>query len=204
MAGGPFEDFIEVRADSRGLAVDFESACAGRNPADESRGRIYLSGSSDGREDIAAFECFLDALHFERHLAEPDDVGTESTRDSAAGARSLGRKLVTPFEDRSCSLATRAKKLAVHVDQVTRPCAVVKVVDVLRDEKYLSVVFPLEARQCQVRGIGLHLRRLELRAPRIVETVNEHGIPLERFRSGDVLEAVVFPESSLVAEGPDP
>ena len=101
----------------------------------------------------------LDAVHFERNLAEEDDVGTQAA--AAGAAADLGQAGVdgVVFDGRAAALALAAGfgQFAVHVDQATRAGALVQVVHVLGAEKEAVADALLKLGQRDVRGIGLGL-----------------------------------------------
>ena len=81
--------------------------------------------------------------------------------------------------------------LAVHVKQALRTRALVKIVDVLRDQQHVAAPFAIEPCKRAVSGVGLDFG--EARTASVVEAVNRCRIALECFGCRDVLDAMAFP-----------
>src|SRR3546814_5177205 len=58
----------------------------GMRLGDEAGRGIDIAGSADGDEKVAVSERLVDAVHLQRHLAEPDDVRAQRT-DGPTGDR---------------------------------------------------------------------------------------------------------------------
>lgn len=89
--------------------------------------------------------------------------------------------------------------LAVHVEQAARPCPFVQIVDILRHDKQTAAPLRIQPRQRMVRGIGLDL--LNARAAHIIEAQDKVGIAGKGLWRGDILDAVLLPQTAGVAEG---
>jgi hypothetical protein len=90
----------------------------------------------------------------------------------------------------------------MHVDDVARARGLVQRVDVLRDDHHLAGMPGLQPRQRLMRRIGPGLRGL--RAAGVVEPVHEAGIAREAFGRRHILDPVLRPEATLVAERAQP
>src|SRR6478736_7983324 len=98
----------------------------------------------------------VDLIHAERDLTEPNDVGSQATRYSAAFA---GRKdTARPFEyfDPSCDQAAHLAQLAMHVQHLGLPSPLVQAVDVLGDEDEIEAGVLRGLGEREVRGVGTH------------------------------------------------
>ena len=138
------------------------------------------------------------------HLAEPDDVGSQGLV-SAGRARDEDVLLEVLGVDRAraACLAAQTQELAVHGEDL-RAGALVKVVDVLRDEGQRpagGLQHLLRSREGQVRGVGLHAA--DLLAAQLVEAPDELPIPLPGLGRRDLLEAMPLPEPAGVPVGVD-
>ena len=102
----------------------------------------------------------LDARHFERNLAEEDDVRAQAAAAGAAADLVEARVDGAVFDGRAAALALAAGfgQLAVHVDEIPRAGALVQVVDVLRAEKIAAGELRFKLGEGDVRGIGLGFR----------------------------------------------
>ena len=87
----------------------------------------------------------------------------------------------------------------MHMDQAARPCPLVQVIDILRDDQQIAIPFGIEPGECFMRGIGV--RHLDVLAPLIVKAKNEMRIPRECLWRRDVFDAVFLPKPSRTAKG---
>lgn len=90
----------------------------------------------------------------------------------------------------------------MHMDQALRSGTLVQVIDILGDQQQLSPPFRIEARQRSMRGVRLDV--IELRPSCIVESVDQLGIARERFRRGDVFDAMAVPQPVRSSESRKP
>jgi hypothetical protein len=90
----------------------------------------------------------------------------------------------------------------MQVMDVSCPCALVQVVDVLGDEKKIRTSPSLfEPCQCDMRGIGQDRRILQRLAPVIVKRMNELRIFPEGVGASDFLDAMPFPQTARATKG---
>src|SRR3546814_917119 len=83
----------EERRALRRFEVELDGARAGiARLLHEARGGVDVSRGADGEEQAAAAERVLDALHLERHLAEPHDLRAHAAGGVAAGAGGADRR----------------------------------------------------------------------------------------------------------------
>lgn len=150
-------------------------------------------------EQIAGRQRRIDPLHPIRHLAEPDDVGPERSRDAAGGAWRQRPEVLLPARPEPAGEAPGGAELAVHVEQPLRAGALVEIVDVLGDDQQVARPCGIQPRERAVGGVRLHL--LQPRPPRVVESVDQGRVAPERLRRRHVLDAVSFPEPVGAAEG---
>lgn len=208
LARGPDQMLTERIAHRGFFRVDFDRTRESGNFMHESRGRINLSGCSDGRENFATPERFENSLHFQGNFTKPDDVRPKRPREPTARATSVRKNRVFPIENISAFQATRFQKLAMHMDEILRSCALMKIIHILCNDEHLTqpLRFPLALQEGQraVGIIGLDLGRLKLGTPGIVEILNQFWVSQEPLRGGHVLDPMVFPEPAVVAEGLNP
>src|SRR6185437_12810132 len=150
-------------------------------------------------EEVAVPKRLVDPVHLVRHLTEPDDVRTHSALDATRGARRSLAHRSGPGETLVACEAPAFHQLAMHVQQPLRTGALMQIVDVLRDEQQLARPFGIELRQRAVSGI--RLRGSKLRAPRIVEGVDERWIAAIGVRGAHVLDPVSLPQTIRATKG---
>src|SRR3954451_1264465 len=103
-----------------GADVDRLGAGSARALGETGRG-VNGARASDGHEHVARRQRLDDAIHLERHLAEPADV--RSNAPAAWAARDAGRiHVFAGILERSgvVALATAFEELAVHVHDAAR------------------------------------------------------------------------------------
>ena len=88
-------------------------------------------------------------------------------------------------------------QFAVEVQHVLRPGAFVEVIDVLRYDVHVVVLFQVHERA--VGGVGLRVE--ELAAAFVVEAVDEGRVLAEAGGRGYFHHGMVFPQAARVAEG---
>jgi len=101
--------------------------------SDETRRRVYMARGPDGHEKPAGRKGATNALQFEGHFPEPDDVGTQS-RLPAAQAFAIRMYILLPLSDETTSQATDLSQFSMHVDQVLVPRPIMEIINVLCDE----------------------------------------------------------------------
>lgn len=84
----------------------------------------------------------------------------------------------------------------MEVDDVAATSALVEVVDVLGNDRYVVVIF--EGGDELMAYVWFY--GVELRAPLVVEIEDQFGVGGEAFGAGHVFHPVVFPEPVTVAE----
>src|SRR3546814_13567259 len=104
------------------------------------------AGSADGDEKFAVSERLVDAAHLQRHLAEPDDVRAQRTVGPTGRTEAFARQRLAPGADAATDQTARLQPLAVHVDEVPRPCPPVPVADVLCALTHLARPLRLQPR----------------------------------------------------------
>ena len=85
---------------------------------DEPGRRIDGPGRSDLNEQSGHRQRLFYALHFERHLAEPDHVRSKTTRNAAGRARRLQGQVFAARLQIAASGTALLQQLAMHMDQV--------------------------------------------------------------------------------------
>src|SRR3546814_6734947 len=78
---------------------------------------IDIAGSADGDEKVAVSERLVDAVHLQRHLAEPDDVRAQRTVGPTGRTEAFARQRLAPGADAATDQTARLQQLAVHVDR---------------------------------------------------------------------------------------
>src|SRR6185503_11122804 len=103
-----------------GLEVELDRVRAGAEDRflHEAGGGIDVARGADREEQLASTERIRDAVHLERHLAEPDDVRAHAAAARAARALGFERKILLPGMHAGAELAARLEHLAMHVDEV--------------------------------------------------------------------------------------
>ena len=91
--------------------------------------------------------------------------------------------------------------LAMHVDQSIRPCPLMQIVDILRDDQQLTRPGGIEMRQRPVRGVRLGL--LDMVAPHVIKAQDKVGIAGKAFGRRNILHPVPFPQPSCITKGAD-
>jgi hypothetical protein len=86
----------------------------------------------------------------------------------------------------------------MHVDQPLRSGALVKVIDVLRDEQQLACPLGIQLRQSAMRGVRLD--GAQLGPTGIIEGMYQRRVTRERLRGRHVFDAVPFPEAVRTTE----
>ena len=96
--------------------------------------RVHDPGGAHNGQGCTAVKLAIDAIHFQRDFAEPDNMWPNAR--AACATRNIGRRLIDPVigEIRSAAVgfAARAKKFAMHVEQALRSCSLVQGIDILR------------------------------------------------------------------------
>src|SRR3546814_9133844 len=82
---------------------------------DEAGRGIDIAGSADGDEKVAVSERLVDAVHLQRHLAEPDDVRAQRTVGPTGRTEAFARQRLAPGADAATDQTARLQQLAVHV-----------------------------------------------------------------------------------------
>jgi hypothetical protein len=160
----------------------------------EAGGGVDGARRADRDEQVGDHQRAVDPLHLVRHLAEPDDVRAQLAGGAARRTGGAVAEILLPADTLVAGEAPSGLELAVHVEDAASARALVKVVDILRDDQQLARPFSIKPSQRQVRRVRLHF--LQPRPPRVVETLHERGIAREPFRSRHVLDAVVLPQPS--------
>jgi len=151
-------------------------------------------------KECALIQCAIDSIQFERHFAEPADVGTNPTAASAPGDFGRRRVEIRVVKCRAAaSIATALEKLSVHVNDVFRTRLLVKSVHVLgADEKaILQRVFKFG--ESEVRRIRFGCRSNP--PTHGIKLPHQPGIAVPSFGRSDFLDPVVPPESTHATEG---
>ena len=110
-------------------------------------------------------------------------------------------KVLAVANARIAPLATQDEQLAVH-GKGSRARALVQIVHVLADQGERGPCgdeLRLERRQGMVPCVGLCGK--EACPPKLVEAPDQGRIALPGLRRGDVIDAVVLPQTSSIAEG---
>src|SRR3546814_13147414 len=71
----------------------------GMRLGDEAGRGIDIAGSADGDEKVAVSERLVDAVHLQRHLAEPDDVRAQRTVGPTGRTEAFARQRLAPGAD---------------------------------------------------------------------------------------------------------
>ncbi len=195
--GGAQEDFAEGVGVEGFLGAYVDGADAGSvGDVDEAGGGVDGAGGAYDEEGGGAVEFAVDAVHVERDLAKPDDVGTDGAAAGGAGRDvALGLDLVEGLVGKRI-FATDAAGLeegSVHVVDALGTGALVEVVDVLGAEVEAAGggEGSLDSGEGEVAGIGLGSKRIA--AAHGVETPDERGVGIPGSGSGDVFDAVAVP-----------
>src|SRR5262249_3744439 len=139
---------------------------------------------------------------------EPDDVGTEEAgparalADLAAGERPLGIGRVVRERRAAARRAPRLEEIAVDLHEPAVAPAAVEAVHGLGGEEEAVAEPGFRRRERLVAGVRLALARAP--APLRVEAPDELRILLEALGRGHLLDGMVLPEPSRIAEGRDP
>jgi hypothetical protein len=107
----------------------------------ESSRWVDRAGCADRDKKIGFAQSGVNLVHLKRHLAEPDDAGPEDAYPAAGWATIPKTKILAPLTYDLASHAARLQQFAVHVDDALGAGALMKVVDVLRDERQLASAF---------------------------------------------------------------
>ena len=162
---------------------------------DEARGRIDLARRADRHEEVAARERGIDRIERQRHLAEPHHVRAQDVRFAAGLAAVIGLEVVTAGVQRRAGGAARPQQLAMHVDEVARPGALVQVVDVLGHHQHLARPVLLEAGERFVRGVRLNAGAEQLAAALVVEALHGGRLAGKSLGRRDLLEPPALPQA---------
>ncbi len=191
VAFGRFE--IELDGMRAGVLCLFDKACGG----------IDIAAGADGDEQVAGADRGFDFIHPVGEFTEPDDVGPHETGDVTGKAGDCGGKVVMPFALGCRNWCTECcGQFAVHVKQLSRTGTLVQVIDVLRHQQEIAGKFALQPRQCDMRGVRLHVGHAP--AAFVVELMDQaRGSSLETLRCRHVAVVDPRPDAVLVAKRVD-
>ena len=170
---------------------------------DQTGRRIDVPGTADHEENIALKDGIVNHLHSERHLAEPNHVGTHTLgRRTAVAERKIitKRSIVHAMFATAADLATEREQLPVHVVDLLAAATFVKVVDVLRDE-HRRLLFSLKPCKGDVGRVWLNL--VHLATAFLVKSPDLLRVCRPTFGSRHLLYPMVFPQSVVVSERPN-
>lgn len=130
-----------------------------------------------------------------QHFTKPDHAGPHQSTTIGASHQIGAQLRHSDLPPTSVALVqpnvTMQAKHAVAAGDHMQP------IDVLRNERE-TITQSGHLHQREVTGIGLHVE--QALATTLVESPNQFGIPRERLRRGDILDPVIFPQSTVRAK----
>jgi hypothetical protein len=158
----------------------------------EVRRWLYHARCADSHEERTFLESTEDSIQIERLFAKPANMRAYPAAAFAPGK--VGCRVIDARIAKwrsSAPIAAALKKLAVHVDDIHRPCLLVQVVYILRaEEEAISELFP-QIREREVSRVGFRYRSYS--PPHRVELPHEPGITSPSLGRGDLFDPVVAP-----------
>lgn len=199
--GGAALDVLDVVAPGPHLfRVDQEDRLAPAHVVEQAGGGIDVERGADDDEDVAILDPADGGLDHGHRLAEPDDEGAQllamrilvaQVDDGVLGREVVGRLLVAH--------GAGLHDLAVEVDHLVAARPLVQVVDVLRDDPHVEILFQFrEAAMALIR-----LGREDLLPALVIKIEDKARIGPESLGRGDILHPVMLPQAVGVPEGRD-
>ena len=180
--------------------VDQENRLPPAHVVEQPGGGIDIQRGADDDEDVAILDPADGGLDHGHRLAEPDDEGAQllamrilvaQVDDGVLGREVVGRLLVAH--------GAGLHDLAVEVDHLVAARPLVQVIDVLRDDPHVEVLF-------QFRKAAMALIRLggeDLFPALVIKIEDEARIGPESLGRGDILHPIMLPQAVGVPEGRD-
>lgn len=199
--GGAALDVLDVVAPGPHLfRVDQEDRLAPAHVVEQAGGGIDVERGADDDEDVAILDPLDRRLDHRHRLAEPDDEGAQLLAMRILVAQVddgiLGREVVSRL---LVAHGAGLHDLAVKMDHLVAARPLVQVVDVLRDDPHVEVLF-------QFREAAMALIRLggeDLFPALVIKIEDEARIGPESLGRGDILHPIMLPQAVGVPEGRD-
>ena len=204
LARRPISPLLELMGVVGTLQIDFTGANAERpRLGDKSCGGVDRSGSTYSDEGVSLVHGGINRVHMERHLPKPNNVRAEPIRLSTGWAPIEPAEILPPRAYAFTSDAARLEQFTMHMDHMHRTGALMKVVDILGDERQMTSALGqscLQSGKSEVRRIGL--RAHQVPATSVVERVHLIRIAGEslRRRKPHWIELRPYASAVLVAE----